>query len=352
MGPLVLGLGLLLLGLSPQAAHAQAAAAPDASPEQFTLHRLVAAQREEGRWSVDDLASAPAHEPPCPCAEEAHALDDAGLTSLVLLVLLEQGSTQRRGPYKQAVGMGLRFLHQERLIDPGELIGPRARDGWIYDHALATLALGEIAKADRNPVVRLGFQRALSALSETRIPESAWGARVAANPGSEDVFVTALAVSSFELASAGWASSGFEVDEGYRAHVLSWLDAVTDPESGEVPGPERVTVRAATAAALWTRVQLGSRVADDPLVARGLHALLERRRMFLEDGYGCELRGVLTGSLAAFGAGDTRAWTTWDGRIRATLDYDPQESPSTARALIVRGLCASVHDRYMHVLVR
>lgn len=145
--------------------------------ERPLLEQLAELQRVDGRWSVELGPVQRAHGTACPCAAPERALDDTGLTALLLLIHLEGGQTSRVGPQRAQVALGLRFLRRSQERDSGR-IGAGALVGRAYDHALATAVLGEALHLDGDPELEDSFLLALRALEAARTPEGVWSASI------------------------------------------------------------------------------------------------------------------------------------------------------------------------------
>ena len=66
---------------------------------------------------------------------------DVGVTGLALLAFLGEGSTMRGGKYRDNVRRGVKWLISQQGEDG--LFGTNATGDYIYDHAIAALAMCE-----------------------------------------------------------------------------------------------------------------------------------------------------------------------------------------------------------------
>ncbi|MEO0650506.1 MAG: prenyltransferase/squalene oxidase repeat-containing protein [Planctomycetota bacterium] len=186
------------------------------------LEWLAEHQSEDGRWSAAafplecDLGGPPAHGAGSP----AH---DVGVTGLALLAFLGFGDTAHQGQYKDVIRRGLAWLRTQQDRDTGQ-IGARSSKEWIYDHAIATLALAEAQYGARSPLQRRALERAVGLLVEAKAPYGgAWRYDVP-NPGTADTSVTGWAV--FALAAAH--DAGVALDDTLLVDALTLFDDVTD----------------------------------------------------------------------------------------------------------------------------
>jgi hypothetical protein len=149
-----------------------------------------------------------------------------GVTALALLALQADGNTLREGPHKEAVARGLGFLRDQQDPESG-LIGDQLGHAFMYDHALATLALVDAYGAAQSPLVKRTAQSALNYVAKARNPYGAW--RYDVPPiGDNDTSITfwcALALHTGQRA-------GLKIDTSAFDGTLAWLDQVTDPNTG------------------------------------------------------------------------------------------------------------------------
>ncbi len=192
------------------------------------LDWLVRHQGGDGRWSCAFFG---AH---CRAGDECtgpgYARNDTGLTGLCVLALLQGGATGRLSdddPRSQAVRMGLRYLLS--VQDGDGAFGPRAgNDQWIYGHGISILACCEAWSRTRNPLYRGPIQKALDFTATARNPDSAW--RYGVRPGDDDTSVTGWMVAALKTGQR----AGLHVDRTCFDGVLSYLDSVTNKETGAV----------------------------------------------------------------------------------------------------------------------
>jgi len=149
-----------------------------------------------------------------------------GVTALALLALQADGSTLRKGPQLDAINRGLTYLREQQDPETG-LIGDQIGHSFMYDHALATLAIVEAYGAERSPILKVMGQKALQYICRARNPYGAW--RYDVPPvGDNDTSITfwcALALHAGERAR-------FKIDTSAFDGTLAWLDQVTDPNTG------------------------------------------------------------------------------------------------------------------------
>ncbi|MHC4819717.1 MAG: prenyltransferase/squalene oxidase repeat-containing protein [Planctomycetota bacterium] len=182
----------------------------------------------DGRW---DVAGFMKHDPNDDrCAGAGSPRYDVGVTGLALLAFLGAGYTDRgsrqQNPYAKNVQMGLRFLLTAQ--DTNGCFGPRASQHFMYNHAIATLALCEAYWMTRNPRYKAPAQAGLRYLMRARNPYMAW--RYGVRPGENDTSVTGWAVMA--LKSGKYA--GLDVDPDAFTGARQWIDKMTHPQTGRV----------------------------------------------------------------------------------------------------------------------
>lgn len=290
-------------------------------------------QAADGRWSSAGFMHDNALGRSCACDGAGLEVHDVGVTGLSLLAFLGDGNTTRQGPYRENVARGVAWLCAQQDRDTG-LIGTRTGSAWIYDHAIAGLALCEAWYFSRNPLLRAPAQRAVDFVSRARNPYSAWRYEVPPN-GESDTSVTGWMVLVLKSADEG----GLTVDRSAYAAALSWLDEVSDPLSGRagyatrgslsarMPGinehfpPERG--EAMTAVALLSRFLLG----QTPRSLGGAEEIMDRHAALLSarppapspDGQGPDLYYWYYGSYALYQMGGERHWEPWRRALEGVL---------------------------------
>lgn len=290
-------------------------------------------QASDGHWSCADFMHDNALGRTCDCDGEGLEMHDVGVTGLALLAFLGDGNTPRSGPHKEVVARGLTWLRAQQDPDTGR-IGPRTGNAWIYDHAIAALALCEAWYFTRNPLQGASAQAAVDFAARARNPYSAWRYEAPAN-GESDTSVTGWMVLVLTSADEG----GLKIDRTAYAAALAWLDEVSDHVTGRagytargtlsarMPGinehfpPERG--EAMTAVALLSRFLLGQvpRTLGGSDGIMDLHAalLMERLPAPAPDELGPDLYYWYYGSYAMHQMGGERHWERWRRALESVL---------------------------------
>jgi len=172
---------------------------------------LASHQSANGCFDSDGFAD------PGSCGDPLH---DVGLTGLALLCFLADYSLPNHGEYQANVRRGLEWLTTQQGGDG--LVGTEASHSYVYDHALATLALAEAALLSGDERWQGPLRKAVARLEDHRNPYRAW--RYQRRGSDDDTSVTAWCVSAWYTAAECGVTGDARVGEG----VLSFLDDLTD----------------------------------------------------------------------------------------------------------------------------
>jgi len=290
-------------------------------------------QAPDGHWSGAGFMHENALSRSCACDGAGQEVHDVGLTGLALLAFLGDGNTTRQGPYKEVVARGIRWLRDAQDSDTG-LYGPRRGHGYVYDHAIATLAMCEAWYFTHNPLVGASAQKGIDFVLRARNPYSAWRYEVPPN-GESDTSVTGWMVMALTSARDG----GLKVDETAFEGARSWLDEVTDTETGRVGytaigslssriprvndhfPPEKG--EAMTAVGLLSRFFLGQEPralgGEDEIMDRHAELLLTSLPKWDPDGRGCDMYYWYYGSYAMYQMGGSRWWAPWNKAMKQAV---------------------------------
>lgn len=304
------------------------------------LDWLAKHQDQDGRWTADDYVF---HCPPDdPCGEGASdgALHDVGMTGLCLLAFMGDGNTTAKGEYADNVSRGIAFLKGEQDPDTG-LLGTDIGHGFMYNHAIGTLAICEAYYFSKSPLIKRTAQKAINFITRARNPYSAW--RYSAQPdGDNDTSVTGWMV--FALKSA--EEAGLEVDPEAFTGALSWIDEVTDPSNGRVgydsqgSDSSRITRindhyptdkgEAMTAVGLLCRFFLGQDPDENPVMKQHADLMLKRLPEWDPDGMSNDMYYWYYGTYAMFQMGGRDYWKPWNEAMKKAV-LESQEKDGHAR---------------------
>jgi hypothetical protein len=273
----------------------------------------------DGKWDSDDYMK---HDPIADrCDGPGKALYDVGVSGLSLLAFLGAGYTDRgklTDPYVKNVSKGLRFLMS--VQDEEGCFGSRSSKHFMYNHAIATLAMAEAFWMTRNPRYKRSAQEALDFIARARNPYLAW--RYEPRGGENDMSVTGWMVMA--LKSGKYA--GLLIDPDAFEGARRFVDKMTDPEFGVVgydsPGgaaarPEGLQNRfpaertaSMTAVGILTRMFLGE-PPDSAMVKKGATVCLALPPEWNPDDGSIDMYYWYYGSLALFQVGGS-SWKRWN----------------------------------------
>ncbi|MCI0585555.1 MAG: terpene cyclase/mutase family protein [Planctomycetes bacterium] len=290
------------------------------------LEWLVAHQDPDGRWDCDGFSKQCTE----PCGGPGIALHDVGVSGLALLALLGDGNLPDLGPQRRAVARGLKWLRSQQNPQTG-LIGEPVGIGFLYGHAIATLALAEACAATGSADLRGPLERAVELIQKARNPHGVWRYSFPPN-GDNDTSVTAW----MALALKGAEEAGLAVDPKAYEGTLKWLDEMTDPASGrcgyqtkgeassrrkgeEIQFPSDKT-EALTAAALYCRTRLGHAAGTEALGRAQADRLRKLPPIWEPSPVGCPVDEYYWyyGTLAMFQMGG-EDWRVWNAALKKAL---------------------------------
>ncbi len=275
----------------------------------------------QGMWDCDGYMK---HDPADDqCEGPGKALYDPGVTGLALLAFLGAGHTDRGttrdNPYARNVRQALRYL--TTIQDDDGCFGPRSNQHFVYNHAIATLAMCEAWAMTRNPRYKTPAQDGLNFISSARNPYLAW--RYGVRPGDNDMSVTAWMVMALKSGKFGGLDSDPDAFEGAR----TWTDKMTDPDfgitgylqmGGSSARPEGLQNRfpadktaSMTAAGILTRIFLGENPRESRMVRKGADQCLKLLPLWDPDDGSIDMYYWYYGTLAMFQIGGS-TWKTWN----------------------------------------
>ncbi len=298
------------------------------------LRWLALHQDPDGSWDVDDYTK---H---CPdndiCEQPGEPMHDIGITGLALLAFLGDGNTTSEGLYKTNVAKGVAWLKSQQDPDNG-LFGEPIGHSFMYNHAIATLAICEAYYFSESPLIKRTAQDAINFISRARNPYGAWRYEYPPD-GEQDVSVTGWMV--FALTSA--KDAGLEIDTAALEDSLTYLDMMTDPGTGrvgyDVPGTFSSRIprvnehfpydkgEALTAVGLLCRFFLGQDPDKDTVMQDHAKLLLTKLPEWDPAGLGNDMYYWYYGSYAMFQMGGRDYWEPWNTAMKkAVLESQRKE---------------------------
>jgi len=300
---------------------------------------LAAHQALDGSWDCDGFEVECARRGLQVCDGPGLQPHDVGITALALLAFLGDGNTTHAGEHHEEVLRGVRWLLARQDPDSG-LIGAGEGHAITYNHAIATLALCEVASFTDSPAVRVPARRAVELILDAQNPGAGWRYSLAPD-GHSDTCVTGWMVQALHAARAAGLPVPADAFEG----ALAWIDAATDPDSGRVGYDGRGTRssrveginehfpvdsgEAMTAVGLYCRFLLGQAPAEHDLLERHAELLLRALPDWAPEDYGCDLYYWVHGTeaMAQMGGAWWKAWR--DALWSALLESQRADAPGS-----------------------
>ncbi|MCC7011277.1 MAG: terpene cyclase/mutase family protein [Planctomycetes bacterium] len=338
---------------------------------------LRAHQAPDGSWDADGFAAQCGRLGATRCADPGEGAHDVGVTALALLAFLGDGHTTLGGVHRDVVARGVRWLREQQDPDSG-LVGAAVGHAFLYDHAIATLALCEAYYFSRSPSLKRPAQEAANYLSRARNRYGVWRYDVPPS-GQNDTSVTGWCL--FALQSA--RESGLAVDDEAFVATRNWLDEVTDPRTGrcgydsigglssrvprvnDVFPPEKG--EAMTAVALLCRFFLGEDPAHSSAMRKHAELLRAKPPRWDPSDRSIDVYYWYYGTYAMYQMGGSKDWEQWnramksavvdsqrkDGDERGSWDAAPDawgHSGGRVYTTAMMSLCLEVYFRYSRVL--
>lgn len=347
--------------------------APGARSVTLALDWLAAHQDADGGWDAEGFMK---HDPSGDLTDgPGYAMHDIGVTGLALLAFLGNGHTMTRGRHKEVVRRGMKWLTREQDRESG-LFGEEIGHAFLYDHAIATLAMCETYYLDKSTLLQRKVQRALNYISRARNPYGVWGYSVPPD-GTNDTSVTGWMV----LAMKSGQDAGLRVDREAFTAAAHWLDEMTDPGTGRVGYREVGSTssrvqgmndqfpvergEALTSVALLCRFFLGQRPEEVPVMGQHADLIVSALPEWDPEGRGCDMYHWYYGSYAMFQMGGDH-WRRWrqamepaviesqrkDGSARGSWDpVGPWGQPGgRVYSTATMALCLEAYYRYGRIL--
>jgi hypothetical protein len=194
----------------------RSAAAEKAASEMVKagLDWLAAQQREDGSFPGDKNAS-------------TRTVHEVGVTGLAILAFLGDGNTLHEGPHRASVKRAVTWLREQQDPRTGQIGTPNCNE-FIYDHAIASLALSEAYGLSDYKPLKANVQLALNYLESHRNPYGVW--RYQPRDGDNDTSVTTWCA----MALRSGQDFGLEVNPNSMQMVQVWVEQMTDPTTGRI----------------------------------------------------------------------------------------------------------------------
>ncbi len=190
------------------------------------LHWLARHQHPDGHWDTDGFTAECGRVLRGACGGPGYPEYDTGNTGLALLAFLGAGYTHlSRDAFDgvrvgDVVKKGLQWLMAHQ--DSDGCVGGRSAAKYLYNHAIAALALSEAYGLTGSGLFKQEAQASIDFLVAAQNSGRGW--RYAARAGDNDTSVTGWCVMALKSAEL----SGLDVPRAAYAGARAWLDEVTD----------------------------------------------------------------------------------------------------------------------------
>jgi hypothetical protein len=318
-----------------------------ADPVERALKWLATHQDDTGCWDADEFMK---HDPADDkCDGKGAPTSDALATGLATLAFLGAGYLDRGGaaenPYATNVRQALIFLMASQQED-GSFVA-----GSLHGNAIATLAMCEAFAMTRNPRYRLPAEKGIAFLLKQQTAGAGWK-----DPALRDASLTAWCACALKSGR----SAGLDPPERALADTLTWVDSVTDKETGRVGGEAKT--EAATAAALFTRTLCGQGPLAVEAIPKGAKLCAAKPPLWNAEEGTIDLDYWFWGTRALFHVGG-EPWGTWTASIKAAI-VDRQQAAGSrtgswdpvgveggrVHATALMALDLEVYYRYAHAI--
>jgi len=290
------------------------------------LDWLVVHQEKDGHWSASRFSKrCEESKAKSTCSGGGHPEHNAGVSSLALLALMGNGSGLQGGPHTEEVQRGIEWLAAQQNPKTG-LIGSKVGHAYIYDHALATIALAKGLRSGGSAVLREQLGLARDFILSQQLESGGWRY---GDPGDKaaDGSVTPWIVHAL----VDLEECGVPVDSSVTQRALSWLEKMADGKTGRMgyinPGEGSARVPNAnghyervcatlTGAALFARIHAGQTAEDYPLMNRQAQLILENPPRWQVDQ--ADLYGWYHCTYGLYNYGG-KAWKVWNEAMKESL---------------------------------
>ena len=241
---------------------------------------------------------------------------------------------------------GLRYLRNTQ--DAEGCFGARASGHYVYNHAIAALAMVEAYGMTGSSLYRSPAQRGLDFISLARNPYFAW--RYGVKPGDNDTSVTGwmmMALKSAKLVNAGETKAGrpapLVYDEEAFEGIKAWVDKMTDPDTGRVgyqvrgsgaARPEALSDRfpsdkseSMTAVGVLARIFLGENPNASDTIRKGAGLCAQRLPSWNREDGSIDIYYWYYATLAMFQVGG-EPWRKWEAAMKPAI-IDTQRKDGT-----------------------
>jgi hypothetical protein len=278
---------------------------------------------------------------------------DVGLTALSMLAFTGFGYDHTGGEYRDTLRRAVLYLR--KVQDNDGCFGDKVDDQFVYNHAIATMALAELYGLSGEPLLRPICDRAIDFILKAQNPGLGW--RYGVQPMVNDTSVTGWMV--LTLHTCDLAGLTFDKSKCY-SDAQSWFELVTVDSGGykkcgyETPGSFNARLRSAQgvfdhnpsmdAIYVMSMLFMGSRELGSRDIRDMAKVCVEKDFLPRWEHKKLDYYYWYYASLALFQVGGNQ-WQQWEGAIFKTLadhqrgftEHDRQAGQTSAQALDEHG---------------
>jgi len=183
-------------------------------------------QSADGLWDCDEFMYNDVYPDKPPSDGGGSSVNDVGVTGLALLAFLGNGHTTNKGEFKQQVSSGINWLKEVQDKGSG-LFGEEVGNPTLYNHSIATMAMGEALYFSNSPILKRPMKNATKLILNSQNPYNAW--RYSLEPdGDNDSSITGWMVFALKTAEDSDIPVGKEPFRGAK----EWFMTMTDKGTG------------------------------------------------------------------------------------------------------------------------
>ena len=229
------------------------------------------------------------------------------INALALLAFMGRGHVPDRGPYKDVVERGRKFI-LSTAQPSGMFASPNPSHGPMYEHGLATLAMVEMYGMVADPEHETKTRNAIDLIVKTQSPNGGW--RYQPHPADADLSVTVMQIVALRAAN----NAEITVPKPTIDKAIDYVKKCAVPSGGFAYQPGQGPGQARSAAGILSLQLCGNY--GDPSVEKAIDYLAKQPLQWQSSEYFYYLHYYAIQGFFQFGG---NAWNSWHPRIRELL---------------------------------
>ncbi len=178
-------------------------------------------QDKDGRWDQDGFDKNCDTRKYTACDGRGTRQYDVAVSSLALLAFMGHANTHKVGKFRKTVKRGFDWLLSQQEAD-GSLGRNAGAESWIYNHAIATMALCEAYAVTRDYKLKKPAQLAVDYIRNGQNGGLGW--KYESRSGRNDTSVSGWMVLALKAAK----TAGLSVDKSMFDGAINWFDRATN----------------------------------------------------------------------------------------------------------------------------